>query len=466
MSASAVRSRSFRLTALGVALAGALVAAGSIPAATAAVSTPVDIDFVSPDPSEEYQITLTRTVGVAPFGDQPGSYLEVTISTLNGVPQEFGLGADLHEPGETVPLWLASTWNDPPDGGGIGEVFRRFATTDEPVVQLIPDWPGTTLSFFRLDDGSGPLADPELIGTYTAGGGFVPLDLDVQTGELNVGQIATVTGTEIFPGATATVTASGLTPGEQLDLWLAPGYDYFWFILSGAELPPGSVNVGSGVVNASGNLSAPFVVPSDTDFGEYQLMVGDLATRNWPAGTERSFRVDPPAESETVPTPTGSGVAVTVPLGPTSVGLTFPSVSGAGDTTVVSSATGPAPTGFSLALNPRLYFHIDTTADHASPVQVCISYNPASAPGIVDLYHYTVIRDANGVPVGSQWQDITTTRAPGVVCGLTDSFSPFTLGVPTDPKDKKEQCKSGGWRVSTSPVFKNQGACVSYFAKK
>lgn len=30
----------------------------------------------------------------------------------------------------------------------------------------------------------------------------------------------------------------------------------------------------------------------------------------------------------------------------------------------------------------------------------------------------------------------------------------------------KEQCKNGGWMTSTSPVFKNQGECVSYFAKQ
>lgn len=30
----------------------------------------------------------------------------------------------------------------------------------------------------------------------------------------------------------------------------------------------------------------------------------------------------------------------------------------------------------------------------------------------------------------------------------------------------KEQCKNGGWMTSTSPVFKNQGECVSYVAKQ
>ena len=29
----------------------------------------------------------------------------------------------------------------------------------------------------------------------------------------------------------------------------------------------------------------------------------------------------------------------------------------------------------------------------------------------------------------------------------------------------KEQCKNGGWATSTKPVFANQGACVSSFAR-
>jgi hypothetical protein len=35
--------------------------------------------------------------------------------------------------------------------------------------------------------------------------------------------------------------------------------------------------------------------------------------------------------------------------------------------------------------------------------------------------------------------------------------------VPT-PQTAKDQCKNGGWQNFTSPSFKNQGDCVSYFA--
>ena len=37
------------------------------------------------------------------------------------------------------------------------------------------------------------------------------------------------------------------------------------------------------------------------------------------------------------------------------------------------------------------------------------------------------------------------------------------LQVPT-PQAAKDQCKNGGWQNFTSPSFKNQGDCVSFFA--
>ena len=37
------------------------------------------------------------------------------------------------------------------------------------------------------------------------------------------------------------------------------------------------------------------------------------------------------------------------------------------------------------------------------------------------------------------------------------------LQVPT-AQVAKDQCKNGGWRNFTTPSFKNQGDCVSYFA--
>lgn len=40
----------------------------------------------------------------------------------------------------------------------------------------------------------------------------------------------------------------------------------------------------------------------------------------------------------------------------------------------------------------------------------------------------------------------------------------FAAGPKPVVLTSKEQCKNGGWQNSTTPVFKNQGACVSSFA--
>ncbi len=54
---------------------------------------------------------------------------------------------------------------------------------------------------------------------------------------------------------------------------------------------------------------------------------------------------------------------------------------------------------------------------------VCIKYDPANLPGqIPRLFHFDTAQ--------GQWQDITTSRVEGEVCGVTTDFSPFTLGYP------------------------------------
>jgi hypothetical protein len=30
----------------------------------------------------------------------------------------------------------------------------------------------------------------------------------------------------------------------------------------------------------------------------------------------------------------------------------------------------------------------------------------------------------------------------------------------------KDQCKNGGWAAGTAPTYRNQGECVSFFAKR
>ena len=47
----------------------------------------------------------------------------------------------------------------------------------------------------------------------------------------------------------------------------------------------------------------------------------------------------------------------------------------------------------------------------------------------------------------------------------TFSWSDLTVTGCLDPYVGKELCKKGGWESFTNPSFKNQGQCVSYFAK-
>jgi hypothetical protein len=39
-----------------------------------------------------------------------------------------------------------------------------------------------------------------------------------------------------------------------------------------------------------------------------------------------------------------------------------------------------------------------------------------------------------------------------------------SIGAASDPKNT-QQCKNGGWQTFTNPTFKNQGDCVSFFAR-
>ena len=105
--------------------------------------------------------------------------------------------------------------------------------------------------------------------------------------------------------------------------------------------------------------------------------------------------------------------------------LTFPAGTTAGEVSAVASATGPLPEGFILWGSSPVYFHLTSTATFDEQVEVCLAYDPAAFPGQTPrLYHHH--RDAGSYT----WTNITTSQSPGLVCGLTSSFSPFVLGVP------------------------------------
>ena len=51
----------------------------------------------------------------------------------------------------------------------------------------------------------------------------------------------------------------------------------------------------------------------------------------------------------------------------------------------------------------------------------------------------------------------------GVINSITFAGTTYTFAAPV-VLTSKDQCKKDGWKTSTSPVFKNQGDCVSSFA--
>lgn len=486
MSRSFVR-RTITRAGLSTALIVGLIAAGGIAPAFAGaegrVLTKAAAGFVLasapivegplPVVTPEYEISLTPRFGQNDFTGGDGFVLDLRIVNPTDTDLRIGFAVDLAVQGNLDRLWLPEAWGLTAADEQAQFLVDFFAAPIAPGATFeltIPDWPGKTYGFYLLADVAGPADPGQLVGYSTTSGGFVPMVLnlsDPDFARIDLGREATVAGAganpELFRGVTATVTASGLTPGENLELWLAPDLDYFIFYFLGATLPANAINVGAGTVGPGGVLSTTFEIPANAPLGNYQLIVGNPANRYWPAGSYTSFTVSLPSVTNAATTPLGIAVPVSVPLGATLVDLIFPSVTGVGQTTVASSTTGPVnDSSFVLASNPYVYYHIDSTATFGGLVEVCITYNPLTLTGGIPwLYHQKQVG-----PNSYSWQNITTSRVSGKVCGLTNSFSPFTLGYKTEVVlTNKDQCKSGGWATSTVPVFRNQGSCVSHFAK-
>ena len=118
-------------------------------------------------------------------------------------------------------------------------------------------------------------------------------------------------------------------------------------------------------------------------------------------------------------TSSGNNIMVSPPGSGTTI--TFSAVYSSGNTSVTTSSSGPAlPAGFQLG-TPPTYYDIRTTATYASPVTVCITYNPEqySDPSSLRLFHYE-----NGT-----WMDVTTSNdlTNYRICGQVSSLSLFVI---------------------------------------
>src|SRR5262249_22043077 len=100
--------------------------------------------------------------------------------------------------------------------------------------------------------------------------------------------------------------------------------------------------------------------------------------------------------------------------------ITFSNVTQAGNTTLVTSATGQSPpAGFSLG-SPATYYNIATTARYSGSITICIKYAGISFPNATpQLFHYE----------SGLWMNVTTSldTPNSIVCGVVSSLSPFAV---------------------------------------
>jgi hypothetical protein len=118
---------------------------------------------------------------------------------------------------------------------------------------------------------------------------------------------------------------------------------------------------------------------------------------------------------------TNSANFPTTPVTVTFSGMTVP-----GETSLVTSTTGPAPHQFTLGNG--IYYHLTTTAIFTN-AQVCITYDPATLTvpeASLQLMHW------DATLTTPAWVDITVSRdlVTHKICGLTTSLSPFAIGTP------------------------------------
>lgn len=434
------KSRVFASAALAGVLVIAGLSAGPAFAEDGLAWSPVS----SVTTADGVTVTWETAMSTTPFNGNevidPVPVYRPEITNGSSVARFFGFGTDVATQGVVEQLWEPSAWGVFADefGGELSELFwveipvgGTFSTSDGQArtwYDGMPAWSGHTITIFELSeapiDSAAPVAAP--VASVSTPGRFAPAD--VNSGSVDnlsavMGKRATVSGDggtpELFPGLTSTVEASGLTPGDHLELWIAKDFNYAYFQILGGGLPVGALKVGDGTVGADEKLTATFTLPNDLDYGQYQLVAGVRAERYWPAGTYDDFQVTTPDATNSVPS-TGAG-SVSIPVGPTLVTLTYPAGTTAGSTSVTVSGTGPAVGGFQLLTDPPLYYHLDTTATLGGPATVCISFDPGIlSPYPPQLFHFDTALN--------RWVDITTTRGVGEVCGVTSTFSPFVIG--------------------------------------
>ena len=109
------------------------------------------------------------------------------------------------------------------------------------------------------------------------------------------------------------------------------------------------------------------------------------------------------------------------------ISMAFDNVTAGGETTVTMTEDGPPPpAGFELVGfgEGSTYLELDTTAEFDGEVEVCIDYSGFTLSVAPENLRITHFEDPD-------WVDITSSNdtVNGILCGLTSSFSPFSIFV-------------------------------------
>ena len=195
----------------------------------------------------------------------------------------------------------------------------------------------------------------------------------------------------------------------------------------------GEVFIGSTTVTTDGAGDASFDVelPGSVPPGAFVT-----ATATDPGGNTSEFS----ACVEAINTPVGTSVVVDLVDqngDPSPVTVTFDNVTGAGNTTMDTSSTGPPVSGGFIVGDPPTYYNIETTATYIDSIDVCIQYDeddiPGGEPNAAVLHYDTTLEPPD-------WVDVTTDvdTISNVVCGRMGGLSPFLLAarIPTVVTDR------------------------------
>ncbi|MFE4194832.1 discoidin domain-containing protein [Paenarthrobacter sp. NPDC056912] len=152
------------------------------------------------------------------------------------------------------------------------------------------------------------------------------------------------------------------------------------------------------------------------------------------------------------------------------------------------STTAPVTVSFDPVSTRGIRVSFVTTGSYTKVAEVAVSGSRLADAGLADLGRLLVNQASvvGFVPGTTDYRALTQSATPAVVGYPLDTNAnvtvqqataenPTAVVTVTAPNGTtkeyrvtvstgKEACKNDGWKTSPSPVFKNQGQCVSYFA--